>query len=229
MAREQGKTEDTVKEIINTGVDFRPRTIRSREAGKHVIKPYNFDGEYLVDDNNLPANPTESDHITVSLIHGESTSFNHHLDRVPQQVRVENATACACVHLLTADKATATIWTNISHQKADGDWIHAAIAGTGAEQTITTGITQPDVPRNISITTTNNSSPSGNVTIAGLDVAGASQTENITITAGGTANGTSSFLSVTSITIPAGVTAADTVTIGIGDTLAALRAKIIIY
>ena len=99
---------------------------------------------------------------------------------------------------------------------ADIDGIHAAIAGNGAIQNITTGITNPDYARNISITTTNVAAPSGIVTITGL-VRGISTTENITIVAGSTAYGNKAFDTVTKITIPAGVSASDTVTVGFSD------------
>ncbi|RLJ01551.1 MAG: hypothetical protein DRP08_05375 [Candidatus Aenigmatarchaeota archaeon] len=102
---------------------------------------------------------------------------------------------------------------------ASTNYVHSAITGTGAEQEITTGITNPDVPRNISITTTNNASPSGDVTITGVDARGNSVTENITIVPGGTAYGNVAFATVSKITIPAGVSASDTVEVGISDKL----------
>jgi len=104
-------------------------------------------------------------------------------------------------------------------QAASTTYVHTAITGTGAEQEVTTGITSPDVPRNASITTTNNASPSGDVTIEGIDAKGNSITENITIVAGGTAYGDKAFAKVTKIIIPAGVSASDTVSVGISDKL----------
>jgi len=102
---------------------------------------------------------------------------------------------------------------------ASTNHVHAAMTGTGAEQEITTGITNPDVPRNISITTTNNASPSGDVKITGVDAKGNSVTEDITIVPGGTAYGNVAFATVSKITIPAGVSASDTVAVGISDKL----------
>jgi len=55
---------------------------------------------------------------------------------------------------------------------ADIDYIHITIAGNGAIQTITTDIINPDVVRNASITMTNIDTPSGIVTIAGINVKG---------------------------------------------------------
>lgn len=97
--------------------------------------------------------------------------------------------------------------------------IHAAITGTGAENEVTTAITNPDNPRNVSITTSDNATPSGDVVIAGTDALGDSISDTITIVAGYTAYGVKAFSTVTSITIPAGVTAGDTVSIGTSDKL----------
>ena len=99
---------------------------------------------------------------------------------------------------------------------ADTDGIHAAITGNGASQDITTGITNPDYARNVSITVTNINSPSGNVTITGL-VRGVSTTDVIAISAGGIAYGVKAFDTITNINIPAGISASDTVTVGFSD------------
>jgi len=99
---------------------------------------------------------------------------------------------------------------------ADADGIHAAITGNGAIQNITTAITNPDYARNISITTTNNDTPSGDVKIVGL-VRGKNDEEEITISAGSTAYGNKAFDSISKIVIPAGVSASDTVTVGFSD------------
>jgi len=96
------------------------------------------------------------------------------------------------------------------------DGIHAAIAGTGAEQEITAGITNPDYARNPSFTTTNNAAPAGDIKIKGL-VRGKNDEEDVTIVAGGIAYCNKAFDTVTMIVIPAGVTGADTVTVGFSD------------
>jgi len=99
---------------------------------------------------------------------------------------------------------------------ANASGIHTAITGTGSEQNITTGITNPDYARNTSITTTNIATPSGNVKIVGL-IRGKNDEEEIAIIAGSIAYGNKAFDIVTKIVIPAGVTAADTVTVGFSD------------
>ena len=99
---------------------------------------------------------------------------------------------------------------------ADADGIHTAITGNGAIQNITTAITHPDYARNASITVTNVATPSGNVTITGL-VRGKSDTDVIAIIAGSTAYGVKAYDTVTKITLPATVSASDTVTVGFSD------------
>jgi len=100
---------------------------------------------------------------------------------------------------------------------ADDDYIHAAITGTGATLEVTTGITNPDKPRNTSIKTTNVATPSGNVIINGINTQGVADTDTIAIIAGGTSYGVVALATISKITLPAGVSASDTVTVGISD------------
>jgi len=102
---------------------------------------------------------------------------------------------------------------------ASTTYVHGAITGTGAELEVTTAITNPDVTRSVSITTTNNSSPTGDVTIWGINGRGVEISEDLTISAGSTVESDKAFATVTKIVLPAGVTAADTVAVGIGDKL----------
>lgn len=99
---------------------------------------------------------------------------------------------------------------------ANPSGIHAAITGTGAELEVTTGITNPDYARNASITTTDVSSPTGNVRITGV-ARGEAAVEDIPINAGGIAYGNIAFDTISMITLPAGVTSDDTVTVGFSD------------
>lgn len=99
------------------------------------------------------------------------------------------------------------------------DYIHLAIAGTGSEQEITTGIVNPDVPRNASITMTNFDTPSGNVKLDGVNAKGEVATEDITITPGGTAYGNVAWSTLSKITLPAGISNLDTVKVGMSDKL----------
>lgn len=102
---------------------------------------------------------------------------------------------------------------------ASVDYIHLAIAGNGAEQVITTDIENPDVSRNASITATDVDTPAGNITLVGINAKGVAATEEIAIIAGGTAYGNVAWATFTSITLPAGVSALDTIKIGISDKL----------
>jgi len=107
---------------------------------------------------------------------------------------------------------------------ADDDYIHAAITGTGAEQEITTGITNPDVLRNASIKTTNVATPSGVVKLEGINNLGQSAEESITIEAGSTVYGNVAWATLSKITIPAGVSGSDSVTVGISDKIGLITA-----
>jgi len=99
---------------------------------------------------------------------------------------------------------------------ADDDYIHAAITGTGSEKEIT-DITNPDVPRNASIKTTAVAAPEGVVKLEGINTLGQSAEEGITIVAGSTVCGNVAWATLSKITIPAGVSASDTVTVGMSD------------
>ncbi|GAG62574.1 unnamed protein product [marine sediment metagenome] len=101
----------------------------------------------------------------------------------------------------------------------DDDYIHAAISGTGAALEVTTGITNPDVARNTSITTSNDNSPFGIVEITGVNAEGENTSENIAIRAGRIAYGDVAWARISKIKIPAGVSDSDTVTVGISDKL----------
>lgn len=97
--------------------------------------------------------------------------------------------------------------------------IYKAISGTGSSKEITADITNPDYPRNISITATKNSAISGYVIVEGTNAGGSSQSEEIPIIAGGTAYSNKAFATVTKIKLPSELSPADTVEIGIADKL----------
>jgi len=96
--------------------------------------------------------------------------------------------------------------------------VHAAITLTTSQQTITTGITNPDVPRTITITG-NQAGEAGNVVIAGTDAAGTSITDTIALSGTSTVEGVRAFKTVTSITVPAKTNEGDTVSVGWGKKL----------
>lgn len=97
--------------------------------------------------------------------------------------------------------------------------IHAAITQTAAAQTITTGITQPKVPKNITIKG-NAAGNAGDVVINGTDYAGAALSETLALNAATEVLGTKAFKTVTSIVVPAEThVGTDTVSIGFGEKL----------
>jgi len=103
----------------------------------------------------------------------------------------------------------------------DADYCHAQMAGTEALQEITTAITSPDVPRNVSVTYGTVGSSAGNVTITGTLADGTTaQTETFAIGAGDeTVIGAKAFATITQITIPDTFYATTTIDVGIDNLL----------
>lgn len=102
--------------------------------------------------------------------------------------------------------------------------IHAAVTDTGSQQVVTTGITQPSVPRNITATAggTAGDIKAIQVIIAGTNYADAAITETLpafTVDTAGTVTGSKAFKTVTSITIPAHDNTGATTAIGFGEKL----------
>ena len=102
--------------------------------------------------------------------------------------------------------------------------IHAAVTDTGAQQVITTGITQPSVPRNITATAggTAGDIKAIQVIVAGTNYADEVITETLaafTVNTAGTVTGNKAFKTVTSITIPAHDDVGATTAIGFGEKL----------
>ena len=105
---------------------------------------------------------------------------------------------------------------------ADEDGVHASITATEAAKTITTEITNPPCPRNITITCTHGegSNMSGNVVITGTNIFGETITDTIAEGADGSAiQGTYAFKTVTSILVPGWTQSGDKITVGFGDKL----------
>lgn len=118
------------------------------------------------------------------------------------------------------DKRNFIMQRNISQHfqdllTANASGIHAAITGTGSIQNITTGITNPDYARNLSITASAGAA-AGNVKIVGL-VMGKNDEEDLAINAGGITKGNKAFDIVTKIVIPASLVNPETITVGFSD------------
>lgn len=92
---------------------------------------------------------------------------------------------------------------------------------------ITTFADQPDVARNITVTTggTTADCAAGNITVTGTNILGAVISEAIAITANqaGTSSGAKAFASVTSVSIPVQDGAGCTYAVGVGDVLGLKR------
>lgn len=102
--------------------------------------------------------------------------------------------------------------------------IHAAVTDNGAQQVVTTVITQPSVSRCITATAggTNTDIKAIQVIIAGTNDAGEAITETLpvfTVDTAGTVIGSKAFKTVTSITIPAHDGTGATTAIGFGEKL----------
>lgn len=99
--------------------------------------------------------------------------------------------------------------------------VHAAVTDTGAQQVITTGITNPDVPRNITATAGGTAADikAIQVIVNGTDASGASISETLpafTVDTAGTVTGSKAFKTITSITIPAHDGTGATTAVGTG-------------
>jgi hypothetical protein len=102
--------------------------------------------------------------------------------------------------------------------------VHAAVTDNGAPQVITTGITQPDVPRNATATAggTAGDIKAIQVTVAGTNESGDAISEALpafTVDTAGTVVGSKIFKTITSITIPAHDGTGATTAIGRGSKL----------
>ncbi len=105
-------------------------------------------------------------------------------------------------------------WTNPAAASATA--VLAATNLTSGTQTITSGITNPDFPRNLSITG-GAALMAGNVVITGTNIRGATITETIALSGTSTVVGNKAFATVTSIQLPALTNDTnDTVSVGIG-------------
>ena len=92
--------------------------------------------------------------------------------------------------------------------------VHAAITlPSSGTLDVTTGITNPDVPRTLTITG-NQAGITGNVVIEGTDASGAAITDTIAASGTSTVEGVRAFKTVTKITVPTRNAAGDTISVG---------------
>lgn len=90
----------------------------------------------------------------------------------------------------------------------------ATTTGSAAKQTITTGITNPDVPRVLSITIGGSGFTNDSILINGANVEGKPITDTLAYTGTGLVTGSLVFKRVTSVVIPASSGASMTLTVG---------------
>lgn len=97
--------------------------------------------------------------------------------------------------------------------------VHAAVTLTEDAQSVTTAITNPDVPRAL-IVKGNASEIAGDVVITGTNARGETITETIALSGSSAVSGNKAFATVTSFTLPAKTNeSGDTVSIGWNDKL----------
>ncbi len=99
--------------------------------------------------------------------------------------------------------------------------VHAAVTDTGVDQTISTAITNPDVPRNVTATAGGTAADvkAIQVIVTGTNVYGEAITETLpafTVNTTGSVTGSKAFATVTSITIPAHDGTGATTSVGTG-------------
>lgn len=134
-----------------------------------------------------------------------------------QQTDAAGVTALASfVQHLQVAAAAATV--------ASTTGILAAVTDTGVQQVITTGFTQPSVPRNVTATAggTATDIKAIQVIVAGTNYAGAAITETLaafTVDTAGSVTGAKAFKTITSVTIPAHDGVGATTAIGFGEKL----------
>lgn len=102
--------------------------------------------------------------------------------------------------------------------------VHAAVTDTGAEQDVTTEITNPPEARNVTATAGGKAEDikAVKVTITGTDAEGKALTEELpvfTVNEAGTVTGSKAFATVTKITIPAHDGEEATTAVGLGNKL----------
>lgn len=100
--------------------------------------------------------------------------------------------------------------------------VHAAITDTGALQTITTGITNPAVPRNLTVTA---GGTAGDIKAISVTITGTNMNDEViseaigpfTVDTAGTITGSKIFKTVTSISLPAHDNTGATTAVGFGN------------
>lgn len=145
-------------------------------------------------------------------IYPRNTNFGQKLATdTPTAKKTVDEAMVAHLELTAAEAATAST-----------TGVHAAVTNNGSQQVVTTGITNPPYPRNITATAggTAGDIKAIQVTVQGTDIDDQAISETLpafTVDTPGTVQGNKAFKTVTSITIPAHDGLGATTAIGFGD------------
>ena len=97
------------------------------------------------------------------------------------------------------------------------DGCHAALSLTSGVQTVTIGITDPDMPRNVTLVAS--AAQTGDVVVTGTDENGVAVSDTITINGAATVQGVKAFKAVAQIVYPVISNGGADISIGYGDKL----------
>lgn len=105
---------------------------------------------------------------------------------------------------------------SIDPDAVSATYVHAAVTLGAAAQDVSTSITNPDFPRNVTIKG-NASGIAGNVVVTGTNAAGDEITDTIALNGSTEVEGVKAFATVTNINLPAKTNVSgDTVSVGVG-------------
>lgn len=144
---------------------------------------------------------------TVGTLHAAATTAVNGFMSAADKARTDGALSKVCRALAVTNPATAST-----------TGVHAGFAGNDASNDFPGPFTNPDVPRNVTVTFAAGWD-GGNVNIVGTDQYDQAVNETINSAPGTTAAGAKIFKTVTAATKSAVGAAADTASIGIGDKL----------
>lgn len=131
---------------------------------------------------------------------------------------IKNKYASIVVHkIISKAYPVVQMWTAPDAPSANS--VLAAKLLTTAVQSVTSGITNPDFPRILTVTG-NDGNVTGNVTIVGTNIRGEAISDTIAASGTNTVPGVKAFKTITSISLPVyAVAGTETISVGIADKL----------
>lgn len=213
-----GVTNQPVKSLRDSGAIHRTGRCYARvkcattaKPGAYLIPVWGSDAHFAVSAHPTPYRlATDLSGQTVGTIYGPAVPATiSSVETVPEVI-------------IQSYEPNLIIWQNPAAASTTG--VHAAVTDTGVEVVVTTAITNPAVPRNISATSggTATDIKAVQVIIAGTNILDEVITETLPVFTENSATtvvGALAFKTVTSITIPAHDGTAATTAIGWGDIL----------